>query len=279
LKGGILVPELPEVETICRSLAPKILGRKIVDIDIFWPPAVVSIPGRDFAELVMDRENISLDRRGKYLLIGLSRGLTMIIHFRMTGRMIYYPSRHAPEKHTHVVFRLNEGEVHYADTRKFGRIQLVPTAKAFKTPSLAKLGPEPLAEDFSFVQLGQCLSRKKSTIKSSLLDQRVIAGLGNIYVDEALFRAGIQPGRKTQSLKVSEIIKLYDAIVEVLSAGIKAEGTTFRDYRNAEGKKGLFQESLMVYGRGGLDCKVCGQKLLRQKTGGRTTVFCPQCQL
>jgi len=278
LKGGVLVPELPEVETIRRSLSKFILGKRINDVAIFWSPAAVSMPGRDFAEIVKGQEIESLDRRGKYLLIGLSRGITMIIHFRMTGRMIYYPDHHQPDKHTHVVFSLNDGEIHYADTRKFGRIQLVSTAEVYKVPALAKLGPEPLGEDFSFVRLGQRLSRKKSSIKASLLDQSVVAGLGNIYVDEALFRAGIQPGRKTSSLKVSEIIKLYDAIVEVLSAGIEAQGTTFRDYRDAEGKKGLFQEYLMVYGRGGLNCKVCGQKLEKEKIGGRTSVFCPQCQ-
>ncbi len=272
------MPELPEVETIKRSLAKKALGKRILDVGIFWPPAAVSIPGGDFTELVKGREIESFARRGKYLLINLSRGLTMIVHFRMTGRLIYYADQQPREKHTHVVFYLDQGELHYSDIRKFGRIQLVSTSEAMQVASLAKLGPEPLDELFAFDQLGQRLAKKKSTIKASLLDQKVIAGLGNIYADEALFRAGIQPGRRTESLKVSEIIKLYNAIGEVLAAGIKAKGTSFRDYRDADGNKGSFQYNLMVYGRGGLECIVCGQKLERQKIAGRTTVFCPDCQ-
>lgn len=273
------MPELPEVESIKRTLTEKVLGQRITNINILWPAAVISLPGLDFTELVLDREIENIARRGKYLLLDLSRGLTLVIHFRMTGRLIFYEGKQPPAKHTHVVLTLEQGELHYSDLRKFGRIQLVPTVEIKKIPSLAKLGPEPLDEDFTFERLGKRLARRKrSTIKSSLLDQRVLAGLGNIYVDEALFRAGIMPNRKTNSLKISEIIKLHLAICEVLEEGIKARGTTFKDYRDALGNKGSFQNSLMVYGRGGLECKVCGQELKREKIAGRTTVYCPHCQ-
>lgn len=272
------MPELPEVESIKRTLAKNTLGRRILDVEIYWPPAAVSLADEDFAGLVRDQVIENFDRRGKYLLIILSNGLTMIVHFRMTGRLIYYPDKQPVDKHTHVVFYLDEGEMHYSDIRKFGRIQLVPTQNAAEMTSLAKLGPEPLSGSFAFDTLGQRLSRKKCTIKGALLDQTVIAGLGNIYADEALFRAGILPGRNTQSLKVSEIILLYNAICGILTEGIKARGTSFRDYRDAEGNMGAFQESLMVYGRSGQECKACGSPLVREKIAGRTTVYCPECQ-
>lgn len=272
------MPELPEVESIKRTLETKILRKTITGVKVFWPSAAVSLPGEDFAGLVENRVVEGLGRRGKYLLIDLSGGLTLIIHFRMTGRLVYYPENHPADKHTHVVFFLDKGEMHYSDIRKFGRIQIVPTNDVAGLPSLAKLGPEPLAEEFTFDKLRNLLEGKKTQIKTALLDQRVIAGLGNIYVDEALFRAGILPDRQTSSLKVSEVIFLFNSIVEILQEGIEARGTSFRDYRDADGKKGLFQENLMVYGRGGRECKICGQVLIRQKIAGRTTVFCPQCQ-
>lgn len=272
------MPELPEVESIRLTLARSTLCKKIVDVEIFWPPATVSLPGRDFVELLRDSIIESIDRRGKYLLINLSKGLTMIVHFRMTGRLIYYSEKHPVDKHTHVVLRLDQGELHYSDIRKFGRIQLVPTQMTTEIPSLAKLGPEPLDESFAFDKLGQRLDKKKCSIKAALLDQKVIAGLGNIYVDEALFRSGIHPRKVTASLKVSEIILLYNSIYETLSEGINAGGTSFRDYRDADGNKGQFQERLMVYGRGGQECKDCGTKLAREKIAGRTTVYCPNCQ-
>jgi len=272
------MPELPEVESIRLSLAARILGKTIEDVEVRWPPAAVSLADEDFSALAKNRTIESLDRRGKYLLMNLSHGLTMIIHFRMTGRLIYYPEQHEPNKHTHVVFRLDQGELHYSDIRKFGRIQLVSFQMAFKAACLAKLGPEPLDESFTFDQLGMRLARRKSTIKAALLDQTVVAGIGNIYADEALFRAGILPDRNTASLKVSEIILLYDAICEVLQEGIMAGGTSFRDYRDADGKKGAFQENLMVYGRSGQECKYCGGQLAKIKVVGRTTVYCPNCQ-
>jgi formamidopyrimidine-DNA glycosylase len=272
------VPELPEVESIRLTLAQNILGKTILEAEVFWPPAAISLPDLDFGELVKGKTIESINRRGKYLLINLSKGLTMIVHFRMTGRLIYYPEKQPVAKHTHVILHLVEGELHYSDVRKFGRIQLVPTHKAFEVSSLAKLGPEPLDESFAFDKLGQRLARKKSTLKAALLDQRVIAGLGNIYADEALFRAGIYPGRKTDSMKVSEVILLYNSICEILTEGINAGGTSFRDYRDANGQKGQFQENLMVYGRAGLKCKECGEILMKEKIAGRTTVYCPNCQ-
>ncbi|UWG95680.1 bifunctional DNA-formamidopyrimidine glycosylase/DNA-(apurinic or apyrimidinic site) lyase [Dehalobacter sp. DCM] len=275
------MPELPEVETVRLTLATKIIGQRIVDIDIRWLPAVITMGSDDAGDFVSHlRDSVveSLDRRGKYLLINVSKGMTLIVHFRMTGRLVYYPDKHPPAKHTHVVFYLEDGELHYSDTRKFGRIQLVPSHQVTCLACLAKLGPEPLAELFTFDQLGLRLARKKSTIKAAILDQSVVAGLGNIYADEALFRAGISPSRSTQSLKVSEIILLYHAICDVLTMGIAARGTSFRDYRDGDGSRGSFQDNLMVYGRSGKKCKICGTALEKTRIIGRTTVYCPECQ-
>jgi len=272
------MPELPEVESIKRTLAKNVLGKRITDAKIFWPSAVISVPGVDFVELIKDKVIEGLDRRGKYLLLHLDNNFTLIIHFRMTGRLVYYKEKGTVDKHTHVVFYLEQGELHYSDIRKFGRIQIVSTQNIYTVPFLAKLGPEPLDATFNFTVLGQRLAKKKTNIKAALLDQKVLAGLGNIYTDEALFKAGILPTRNVGSLKVSEIILLYDSICEVLKEGIKAGGTSFRDYRDADGNMGLFQKSLMVYGRAGQACKVCGQKLTKAKVAGRTTVYCSDCQ-
>lgn len=272
------MPELPEVESIKITLAKNTIGKEVLDVKILWAPVAATASGEDFIVLIKNQVIEQIDRRGKYLLIHLSNGLTMIMHFRMTGRLVYYSETHPLDKHTHIVFYLSEGELHYSDIRKFGRIQLIPTQNVSKISSLVKLGPEPLSESFAFDELGQRLAKKKSNIKAALLDQAVIAGMGNIYADEALFRAGILPGRSTKSLKVSEIILLYNSIYEILTEGINAGGTSFRDYRDADGNRGLFQESLMVYGRGGQECKVCGETLMREKIAGRTTVYCPNCQ-
>lgn len=272
------MPELPEVESIKRTLGKNILGSRITGVNIIWAPVAESILDRDFSELVVDSVIDDISRRGKYLLIQLSNGLSMIIHFRMTGRLIYYSDNQPLDKHTHLVFYLEKGEMHYSDIRKFGRVQLVATSDISSVASLKKLGPEPLDGAFAFDKLGKQLSSKKKSIKASLLDQTVIAGLGNIYVDEALFQAGVLPERATNSLKVSEVILLYNSICDILNQGIESRGTSFRDYRDADGNIGFFQESLMVYGRGGQECKICGQVLERKKVAGRTTVFCLQCQ-
>jgi len=272
------MPELPEVENIKLTLAKNILGQKIRDANIFWSPAVISIPGEDFISLLKDKTVENLSRRGKYLLIHMENNLTLSVHFRMTGRLIYYKEKTLADKHTHVVFYMEQGELHYSDIRKFGRIKLVPTRDIYNEQFLAKLGPEPLDDSFDLNTLGQRLANRKGNIKAALLDQTLVAGLGNIYTDEALFKAGILPQRNIDSLKLSEIILLYDSIREVLTKGIEAGGTSFKDYRDADGNKGSFQESLMVYGRAGQTCKNCGQKLLKEKIAGRTTVFCPNCQ-
>ncbi|MDP4126915.1 MAG: bifunctional DNA-formamidopyrimidine glycosylase/DNA-(apurinic or apyrimidinic site) lyase [Bacillota bacterium] len=272
------MPELPEVETIRRTLAVHITDSIVKDITLIWPSAVCGWQDKAFEELVIGRRILGLDRRGKYLLIRLDEEMTLIAHMRMTGRLNYYTDHKEPEKHTHVVLTLDRGEVHFSDVRKFGRIKAIPTSLCVKESPLSKLGPEPLEAEFTPAVLKERLGKKKVTLKAALLDQQVLAGMGNIYVDESLFRAGISPKRRVDTLSEEEITKLHQAIQDVLQAGIDAQGTSFRDYRDANGEKGWFEQALQVYGRGGEPCQVCGQTLERLRLAGRTTVYCPRCQ-
>jgi len=272
------MPELPEVETIRRTLAQHINNLKIKDVKLIWSSAVSGWEDQPFEVLVTGRKIKTIDRRGKYLLIRLDGDLTLIAHMRMTGRLNYYTEKQEPEKHTHVVFSLDKGEVHFSDVRKFGRIQAIPTSLCFSGSSLCKLGPEPLDLEFTPEVLKKRFGKKKLLVKAALLDQHVLAGLGNIYVDESLFRAGISPERRVDTLSEKEISELHQAIQSVLKAGIDAQGTSFRDYRDANGEKGSFEQALQVYGRGGEPCKVCGQTLERIRLAGRTTVYCSRCQ-
>ncbi|KLU66663.1 formamidopyrimidine-DNA glycosylase [Desulfosporosinus acididurans] len=272
------MPELPEVETIRRTLAAHIKDSRIKDISLIWPSAVCGWKDKGFKELVLGRRITRLDRRGKYLLIRLDEEMTLIAHMRMTGRLNYYPDHREPEKHTHVVFTLEHGEVHFSDVRKFGRIQAIPTSLCIQESSLSKLGPEPLEPEFTPIVLKDHLAKKRVALKAALLDQCVLAGLGNIYVDESLFRAGISPQRQANTLSEEEIKQLHKSIQDVLQAGIDARGTSFRDYRDANGEKGQFEQALQVYGRGGKPCRICGKTLERLRLAGRTTVYCPKCQ-
>lgn len=272
------MPELPEVETIRRTLALHVLNLKIEEVILRWTGAVVGYEGYSFEEIVRGLSLQSIERRGKYLLITLEEGWSIIAHMRMTGRLNYYPQSQDPEKHTHVILKLSKGELHFTDTRKFGRLQLVRTEERLNQPSLERLGPEPLEEEFTPEELGRRLSRRKLALKTALLDQTVVAGIGNIYADESLFRAGLSPVRLANSLSQKELEVLYTAICEVLQEGIDANGTSFRDYQDANGEKGAFQKALKVYGRGGEACMLCGRPLTKKRMGGRTTVFCPECQ-
>ena len=272
------MPELPEVETIRRTLLEHVREIKIEKITLIWPSAVCGWKDKAFKDLVTGRRIKTIDRRGKYLMILLDEEWTLIAHMRMTGRLNYYPEHHEPEKHTHVVFQLERGELHFSDVRKFGRIQAIPTPLRISESSLHKLGPEPLEETFTPAVLKDRFGKKKVFLKAALLDQTVLAGMGNIYVDESLFLARLAPDRRVDTLSDEEISKLHKAIQKVLQAGIDARGTSFRDYRDANGEKGSFERTLQVYGRGGKPCQVCGQTLERIRLAGRTTVYCLRCQ-
>ena len=223
----------------------------------------------------MGRRIISISRRGKYLVAQLSDGNYLLIHLRMTGQLLTSPPAEKDRKHVHVVFDFADGtSLYYADLRKFGRFYLVSDTQ----PLLGGLGPEPLSPSFSADELYERLSKRKRIIKPLLLDQRFIAGLGNIYVDESLYRARIHPSRRASELSREETVCLYDSIVTILSAAIANRGTTLSDYRDTRGNRGSHQSHLQVFRNAGQPCPRCGHPIERLVVAQRGTFICPDCQ-
>lgn len=272
------MPELPEVETIKRSLENKLVGREITGVNVYLPKIIRLEDPQKFKRQILGKKITGLSRRGKYLLVRLTGGLTLVIHLRMTGRLLYM-SPSCPVKHTHVIFKFENGkELHFIDVRQFGRIILTPSDNLHMVPGLKDLGVEPLSDNFTSNFLRRELRKHRTKIKSLLLDQTFIAGLGNIYADEALHRARINPARTASSLNPREVTNLYHAIRDVLREGIENRGTTFRDYVDGDGRAGNYGELLRVYGREGQPCLECKTIISKVKLGGRSTYFCPRCQ-
>jgi formamidopyrimidine-DNA glycosylase len=274
------LPELPEVETIKRTLEERIVGKRIKSIQVLLEKIVLPLNVEQFKIRVEGSTITGLDRRGKYLLVHLSSSCVLIISLRMTGRLIFVPSGKdiLINKHTHLVFEFDDGSfLHFNDVRKFGTIHCVPEEKLDNSPEIAKLGPEPLGSEFSETLLKEMLHSKRKKIKQLLLDQTFIAGIGNIYADEILFQAGIHPEALPKSLTSSQVHSLFQAIVSVLNEGVKHRGTTIKDYVDGDGITGNYQDYLKVYGRKGKKC-YCGKQIETIKLGGRTAHFCPGCQ-
>ncbi|MHB8919033.1 MAG: bifunctional DNA-formamidopyrimidine glycosylase/DNA-(apurinic or apyrimidinic site) lyase [Desulfocucumaceae bacterium] len=273
------MPELPEVETVKRSLESQVAGLTITEVNLIMPKIVRTPSPGDFVGNLPGKRIKKIGRRGKYLLIHLSGNMTLAVHLRMTGRLVYSPPGTQPSKHTHAIFRFsNSFELHFSDIRQFGRMALMETGRMDDWPGLKNLGVEPLGESFTRDLLKKELKRKRTKIKPLLLDQTFIAGLGNIYADEALHRARINPEKSAASLTAREVAHLYQSIREVLEEGINNRGTTIRDYVDGTGKSGSNQESLRVYNREGKPCLCCGVPVERIKLGGRSTYYCPKCQ-
>ena len=274
------MPELPEVETIVRELKKVLISRKIINVEI-KEPLLIGFPGNSvqFKEGIVGQKIINVSRRGKYIILVLSEEKRMIIHLRMSGKLLFKNSYDRYGKHTHIVFKLdNNKDLRFNTIRKFSRVYLIEDKCLENAGGFVNLGPEPLGDDFTLRDFKLLFKGRKAIIKSLLLNQKFLAGLGNIYTDEALFRAGIKPTRRADSLTDKELSKLYKAIRKVLAEGIKYGGTTFSDYVNAMGQKGDFQGELMVYQRGGEKCYNCGHKIIREKICGRSTHYCPGCQ-
>lgn len=274
-----LMPELPEVETYVRELQPELMGCTITQASVFWLRTIAEPGVGAFLDGIRQQQFTCFDRRGKYMLLGFQSQQTLIVHLRMTGELHIYAPTHAlyrkPDKHTHVVFDLDDGrQVHYRDQRKFGRIWLV----ADREQIVGALGPEPLDGAFTPQRFAQALRGRRASIKTLLLNQAVLAGVGNIYADEALFRAGIHPQRGADQLDAEEIEKLHGAVQFVLRRGIELKGSSLQNYVRLDGLTGNFQDEHQVFRKSGQPCPQCGAPIERVVVAQRSTHFCPRCQ-
>lgn len=273
------MPELPEVETIRRDLQKLLPGRVIKDVKLYFQGFVKYPSPGEFIARLRGKKILKTGRRGKYLFLYLSGGFRLVVHLRMTGRLLYYPETTPPTSHTRGVFLFSGGdELHFHDVRKFGTMWLVKRETLSRVGGLQGLGPEPLEAEFTPAFLhGRC-QKTGRPLKSLLLSQEAAAGIGNIYADEALFKAGLSPDRRADSLNLEEAKKLWAAVRQVLQEGILARGTSRRDYLDAGGRAGSYQECLRVYGRKGQECPHCRCVIERITIAGRSSHFCPACQ-
>ena len=277
------MPELPEVETIRRTLAPHLAGRTFTQIEVLDPRLLRGLLTKDvFAAALMGRTATQVDRRGKYLLVRLSDQVTWVIHLRMSGRLEWRASEMdaADVRFLRVRLGLDDGSVlDVIDMRRFVTLFLFGPMEDGMPKGLRDLGPEALdPASFTPRYLRERREGRTVTIKGLLLDQRVVAGLGNIYADEALHRARIHPGRQAGTLTEPEVRRLHAAIRAVLKDGIEHLGVSFSLYRDAEGRPGFMSDYLRVYGRAGKPCTTCGETIVRSRVAGRGTALCPRCQ-
>lgn len=272
------MPELPEVETIRLDLESRLRGRRFSGAALLWERTVGLPEAAGFAQALTGRLIVGLARRGKYLILTLEDGAALVVHLRMTGRLRWKEAGAERDRHVRVVLHLDGGhELHFEDQRKFGRLYLAEDPEALAAV-LAKVGPEPLDEEFSSGRLQALLAGRSARLKPLLLDQRFIAGLGNIYVDEALFRAHLHPLRTSDSLAPREIADLHEGIVAALRQGIENRGTTLSAYRDSWGTAGRNQERLLVFRQQGKPCPRCGTAIEKIRVAGRGTHLCPRCQ-
>ena len=282
------MPELPEVETVRRGLQPAMAGAVIARADVNRPDLRWPLPER-MAERLSGARVTALRRRSKYILADLSTAETLIVHLGMSGRILisgdplgrFHHEHPAPQKHDHVVLHMDNGaRITFNDARRFGAMDLTPTATAETHWLLRDLGPEPLGNAFHEDYLVQRLKARNTPIKAALLDQRVVAGLGNIYVCEALYRAGISPVRRAGRVAAPRVRALVPVIRDVLTEAIEAGGSSLRDYRQADGELGYFQHTFRTYDREGQPCQTpeCGGTITRIVQSGRSSFYCPRCQ-
>jgi formamidopyrimidine-DNA glycosylase len=271
------MPELPEVETIARTLEPAIRGRVVSAVELLYRP-LLRTGGRKGLDGLKGRRVLGVNRRGKMLLIAFESGRTLVFHLKMTGQFSFTATGEARDKHTRLVVRFEDGtnELIFRDVRKFGFMLCLEGDPMAACGELACLGPEPL--EIRLAEFVALIARRKGRIKSLLLDQTVIAGIGNIYADEMLFDARIHPENSASSLGKKTVERLYDSMQKILTLAIAEKGSTLQDYRDAEGKAGNFQFFHKVYDRKGEPCVVCGTRVRMTRIGGRSSHFCPKCQ-
>lgn len=288
------MPELPEVETVVRQLEPEVEGHRIERLEVLDARWSRPVPPERLGDEVASATIERLDRRGKYILMGLDGERTLVMHLRMTGnlvlregdevidpsegRRLYEGERSTEERHLRARFVLDDGrELWFTDPRRFGEAFLIADEKLDER--FAKLGVEPFSPEFTAMALGEMAAGRTAPLKSFLLDQSKVAGVGNIYADEALFRAELHPLSPAGSMRPEHLEALRDAVVAALEAGIEAGGSSIDDYRDARGEKGSMQDEFLVHTREGEDCHRCGGTIVRIVVGGRSTYFCPSCQV
>jgi len=280
------VPELPEVTTIVEGLKEKVIGKKIIDVWCDHQKLVQRSKVK--VQKVKSAKIVNVRRRAKYIIIELDNDLALVIHLRMTGHLLYRPldkSKYSKalddpyNQFVHFKLKLDDNhELAFSDLRKFGTVEVMPIPEVKSYFENKEIGPEPLDKSFTYEVFLERINRKKGAIKQVLIDQTVIAGIGNIYADEILFEAGIHPKRKTNQLSGAELKKIYEAIQKILKSAVKYRGTSISDFRDVSGEKGSFEKNLKVYRQTGKPCSKCGTKIERIVVGQRGTHFCPRCQ-
>jgi formamidopyrimidine-DNA glycosylase len=288
------MPELPEVETVVRQLEPEVEGHRVERLEVLDPRWSRPVPPQELSDAISGSTIERLGRRGKYILMHLDGARTLVMHLRMTGNLIlregeemldpsegrrlYESERSTEERHLRARFVLDdERELWFTDPRRFGEAFLIDDSRLEER--FAKLGVEPFSPEFTAQALGEMAAGRKAPLKSFLLDQSGVAGVGNIYADEALFRAELHPLSPAGSMKTEHLEALRDAVVAALEAGIDAGGSSIDDYRDARGEKGSMQDEFLVHTREGEECHRCDGTIVRIVVGGRSTYFCPSCQV
>ncbi|MBM7557087.1 bifunctional DNA-formamidopyrimidine glycosylase/DNA-(apurinic or apyrimidinic site) lyase [Halanaerobacter jeridensis] len=271
------MPELPEVQTVVDTLKPNIIDKKIEAVEVIEEKLVEKPRLEEFKDLLVGQIITNVKRRGKYIIIELDNSYYLVSHLRMTGRFSYVDDGQEIGDYDYILFKFSDNEeLRLGSKRKFTRTYLVDDLA--DAGSLTDLGPEPLSEEFTLDMFKELIAPRRGRMKPLLLNQKFIAGLGSIYVDESLFISGIHPMRTADTLTEEEITKLHGAIRQVLAEGIEHRGTTKWDYVDASGQAGSYQDELRVYDREEEECFECGTKIQRTKVGGRSAYFCPQCQ-
>jgi formamidopyrimidine-DNA glycosylase len=271
------MPELPEVEVIRRGLAPGLLGRRILKLEIGEKRLRRESSPEELQKWLPGRAIREIERRGKYLLFRLEGGVTLLLHLGMTGRLLLAPGPSPPRPHVHLVLELEGGlDLAFQDVRRFGQALVFPPG--VEPDPLAQVGREPFSREVTPKWLAQEARGRSRTLKNFLMDGRVLAGIGNIYASEILFAARLHPGTPAGRLSLGDWTRILKETRRILNAAIAKGGTTVSDYLNSRGETGLFQLELLVYGREGEPCRRCGQAVVRVSQGGRSTFFCPKCQ-
>ncbi|ASK62993.1 DNA-formamidopyrimidine glycosylase [Virgibacillus phasianinus] len=273
------MPELPEVETVRQTLKRLVLNKTISNVEVFWPN-IIKRPDdvKEFKHLLHQQTILDIKRKGKFILFELS-DYVLISHLRMEGKYSVHGGEEPVKKHTHVIFSFTDGaQLRYNDVRKFGTMHIVDKGTELNLKPLNQLGPDPFDDAFTFDYFYKKLHKTDRVIKAALLDQSIVAGLGNIYVDETLFQAGVSPLKKANRLTKKEVKAIQEKAKTILQHAIELGGTTIRTYVNSSGEMGMFQQTLYVYGQENNPCKNCGKPIVKMKIGGRGTHVCMNCQ-